>query len=115
MSLCCDYNAGMLTQVVSFERMTLVSDGAGGQTQTWTAISGAPTRAHVKAVSGSERFNFNRINADIRYKITCRYSSALRESDSVVFRGIRHNIRFIDNVEMADKWLEMAVEAGVAS
>jgi len=112
---CCDMNAGMLKQVVSFERPTKASDGAGGFTETWAAISGAPDRAHFKALSGAERFASDRIEATTRNRIAVRYFAGLKESDRVVIRSRAYNIRFIDNIEMRDMWLQIDLDGGRAT
>lgn len=112
---CCDMNAGMLSEPVTFQRRTLTSDGAGGQTETWATVTGAPSRAHVRPVSGSERYASNRTEAIVRLRLVTRYSTALREGDRVQIRGKVHNIRFLDNVEFANKWLQIDVDGGVAA
>lgn len=112
---CCDMNTGMLREPVTFQRMTRTSDGAGGQTQSWATLSGAPTRAHVRAASGSERFSHDRVEATVKLKLTTRYSSAITEADRVLIRGRAHNIRFLNNLEFRNQWLEIGVDGGVAS
>lgn len=107
-------NSGKLKEPVTFQRKTLTSDGAGGMTQSWATVSGAPTRAHVMPVSGSERYASDRVEATVRLRLVVRYTSALRESDRVQIRNRLHNIRFIDNVEFANKWLQIDVDGGVA-
>lgn len=111
---CCDIHAGMLREPVEFQRAAKVSDGAGGYTKTWAAISGAPTKAMVKAISGSERFASDRVEATTRWRATVRYWDGLKESDKVVIRSRSYNIRFINNVELADKWLTIDLDGGVA-
>lgn len=111
---CCDMNAGKLKEPVTFQRKTLTSDGAGGQTQSWATISGAPSRAFVMPSSGSERYASDRVEATVRLRLVVRYTTALRESDRVQIRGRVHNIRFIDNIEFANKWLQIDVDGGVA-
>jgi len=111
---CSDLNAGVLSEVVSFQRETVTSDGMGGSSKTWEAISGAPTRAGVKAASGLERAQADRTNAIVKFKVTCRYFSGLREGDSVVIRSKRHNITFINNIDLADRWLLIDCDGGVA-
>lgn len=112
---CCDYTAGMLKEPVTFQRETLVSDGAGGTTSTWATISGAPTRGFLKAMSGSERWASARVEANVTLRLVVRYFAGLREGDRVQVRGEAANIRFINNVEFADKWLEIDLQAGVAT
>lgn len=108
-------NSGMLREPVTFQRMTRTADGAGGQTQTWATISGAPTRAHVRMASGSERFAHDRVEATVKLKLTTRYTSALTEADRVLIRGKAHNIRVLNNLEFRNEWLEIGVDGGVAS
>lgn len=114
MAKCCDYNSGLLKTSVAFERATKTANGSGGYTEAWGAISGSQSRAYVKAMSGSERYASDRVEATARYRVVCRYFSGLLESDSIVINSRRHNIRFIDNIEYADKWLSIDVDQGVA-
>jgi SPP1 family predicted phage head-tail adaptor len=111
----CDINSGMLREPVTFQRQTRTTDGAGGQTQTWATISGSPSRAYVTAASGSERYLHDRVEATVRLKLVTRYNSGLLESDRVLIRGKAHNIRFINNIEFRNQWLEILVDGGVAS
>lgn len=111
---CCDMNAGKLREPVTFERRSLTADGAGGQTETWASVSGAPSRAFVTNVGGAERYASDRVEATVRVRLVTRYTSILRESDRVKIRDRVHNIRFIDNIEFADKWLQIDVDGGVA-
>jgi len=110
---CCEYSAGMLRTPVQFQRLARVSDGAGGFTQTWQAIAGAPTRAQVKSMSGNERFASARVEATATHKVTIRHFAGLTEADAVVFDGKRANIRFINNVEQRDRWMVLDVQTGV--
>jgi SPP1 family predicted phage head-tail adaptor len=108
-------NSGKLKEPVTFQRRTLTSDGAGGQTESWATISGAPMRAHVTPTSGAERFRSDRVEATVRLRLVVRYVSGLLESDRVQIRNRVHNIRFIDNIEFANKWLQIDVDGGVAT
>jgi SPP1 family predicted phage head-tail adaptor len=112
---CCEFHAGRLKEPVTFERRTLTSDGAGGQTETWAKITGSPSYAAVLPVSGSERYASDRTEAIVRLRLVVRYTSDLLESDRVKIRGKVHNIRYLDNIEFADKWLQIDVDGGVAA
>ena len=114
MKCCSDINAGMLRTIVQFQRLTRVPDGAGGATQTWANLAGAPTRAHVKSLSGSERFASARVEATATHRITVRYFAGLTEADRVVFGGRASNIRFINDLEQRNRWLVLDVQTGVA-
>lgn len=112
---CCDYTAGMLKHSITFQRETLVGDDAGGTTSTWAAIVSAPTRGFIKAMSGNERWASARVEATASYRLVVRYFPNLMEKDRVLFRDRAHNIRFVNNVEFADKWLEIDLSEGVAT
>jgi SPP1 family predicted phage head-tail adaptor len=110
---CCEYSASMLRTPVQFQRLVRTADGAGGFTQTWRNLQGAPTRAQVKSMSGNERFASARVEATATHKVTIRYFAGLTEADAVVFGGRRANIRFINNVEQGDRWMVLDVQTGV--
>jgi SPP1 family predicted phage head-tail adaptor len=114
MKHCGKYHAGQLREPVLFERLTRVSDGMGGATETWAAIAGAPTRGFVKAVSGFERLASDRQDATTRLRLVTRYKAGLREADRVKIRGRLHQIRFINNLDFANDWLEIDLDGGVA-
>jgi head-tail adaptor len=112
---CCDITAGMLTTTVAFERQGAATNVSGDILPgAWAAITGSPTRARVKAASGMERGQVQRTDAVVALKVTVRYVDGLRDSDSVVIRGRRHNITFLDNLEFANKFLVISVDGGVA-
>ena len=102
---CSKYNAGMLNEVVDIQRATRTSDGAGGFTTVWGTLVGSPTRASVKALSGAERFASERV---------VRYFDGLLESDLIAIRGLAYNIRFINNMDLADRWLVIDLDGGKA-
>lgn len=112
---CCDMNSGMLREPVTFERSAKTPDGAGGFTEVWGAIAGSSARAHVKAMSGSERWASDRTEARSSWRIVVRYFSDLWESDRVVIRGRAYDINFINNVELRDRWLEIDLRLGEAT
>jgi SPP1 family predicted phage head-tail adaptor len=105
----------MMREPVQFQRLTRTSDGAGGYTEAWAAVSGAPVRAMVKAMSGRERWSSQRIEASSTHRVVVRYFDGLREGDRVEIRGEVGNLRFVNNVGYADRWLEIDVEMGVAT
>jgi len=114
-SKCCDITSGMLKEPVTFQRETLTADGSGGTTSAWATIAGAPTRGMVKAISGSERWASARVEANASWRVTVRYFAGLSERDRVVIRGEAYNVRFVNNLELADKWLVIDLSAGVAT
>jgi len=100
---------------VTFQRETATAGVAGTLTKAWATVSGAPTRAHVRGMSGREERTGDRTDAVARLRVVVRYSAALREGDRVLIRTRAHNITRIDNVEFRNQWLEIDAEAGVAT
>lgn len=116
MVTCCSkYKATDLNEPVTFERVTQTPDGAGGFTEAWATISGAPTRAMVKPMSGREVWASMRVEARSTVMVVTRYFAGLKEGDRVVIGGENHNIRYIRDVDLAKRWLEINAEGGVAS
>lgn len=111
---CCKYTAGDLREPVTFQRVTRTADGAGGWTETWAAISGAPVKAKVRQLSGGEVFRFNRTDAAVELMVVTRWVDGLTAADRVLIRSRAHNIRVLNNVDFADQWLETGVSGGVA-
>ena len=115
MGLCCDYSSGLLREAVTFQRETATAGTAGTFTKAWATVSDAPTRAHVRGLSGREERTGDRTDAVARLRVVVRYSAALREGDRVLIRTRAHNITRIDNVEFRNQWLEIDADAGVAT
>lgn len=104
----------VLRTVVQFERNTPTVKLTGGQQESWAAVSGAPTRAHVKASSGRHGYREGRTEHETRYRVTTRYFEGIQEGDRVLIQGRYHRINFINNVDFANRWLEIDVSGGVA-
>ena len=114
---CCKpskYNGRDLSETVVFERVTNATDDYGARVQAWAKIADAPTRAMVKPMSGRERWASERTEATANYRVVTRYNNTITEKDRVLIRGRPCNIRFIANVDMNDRWLEIDVEMGAA-
>jgi SPP1 family predicted phage head-tail adaptor len=111
---CCDINAGMLRTPVTFQRKTRTPNGSGGFTDTWSTLANSATRAHVKSLSGFERLQQDRVNAETKLRLVCRYFAGLRPDDRVLIEGRAHNIRFVNDVEFRKRWFEIDLDGGVA-
>lgn len=115
MAKCCDMHSGKLRTRIEFQRKTRLPDGAGGFSETWSKISGAPEYAYARAVSGSERYASDRVEARTKVRVTVRYFDGLRDDDRVVINGDAHNITFINNVDFRGRWLEIDLAGGAAT
>ena len=115
MAACCSkYNARMLSEPVEFQQRTQVSDGAGGFSETWAAVPGAPTRAYVRQLSSGEQWASQRTEGRSSHMIVVRYNAAVNETMRAVIRGREYNLEPPNNVELADRWLEIKARLGVA-
>lgn len=112
---CCDMTSGMLGTPITVQRSTKTSDGAGGFTETWASLAGAPSRAFVRTVSGREVFANDRTEARPSLRIVTRYNASIIEADRIVIRGKAYNITALNNMEFQDKWLEIDLSGGVAT
>jgi len=112
---CCKYSAGKMREPVTFQRMGAATNVDGNVVSgSWATIAGAPERGMVRPLSGYESSQAQRLGAEVKLLIVVRYTDAIAEADSVLIRGLRHNIRYIKNVDFANKWLEIDVQGGVA-
>jgi SPP1 family predicted phage head-tail adaptor len=103
----------MLNTLISIERSSKTDDGAGGFTESWVRLRGSAKRALVKSFSGREQWSGERVEARTALRIVCRYTDNILQTDRVVISGKRYDIVAMNNVEFADKWLEIDLAGGV--
>jgi len=103
----------MLREPLTIQRKLAVSDGMGGQAIQWIDLT--TVRAYVKPLSGREAVQAMQLQASITHRIYMRYKADLTPADRLVMRGQPLQIRSVINVEMRNRWLELACDAGVAT
>ncbi len=113
MSKCCQYMPGMLREPIEVQEQVETSIGGGATDITWQTKF--TTQAHMKPLSGNERLYAERLDATTRNRLVMRYRPDLVESDRVVIRGRQFQIRFINNVEYRNRWLEVDLDGGQAT
>jgi len=104
----------------NFERLTPISDGAGGYTQTWSSIPGL-SAAYVgliamgtgQKMSGSERYQSQRIEAVSSWQVWGKGLEDIKEADRVVIGGVTYQIHFVNNIEERGVWTVLDVGKGV--
>lgn len=107
------YSAGELDQRVTFTRVVLTPDGAGGHTSVYTPFS--TVWALVKPLSARERSAFGGIEASGIYRCVIRNRQDLREDDTLVWLGQSWNIRAILQAGTRPAFLELQIQRGVAT
>ena len=110
---CCQITSGMLREPLTVQRKAAVSDGMGGQTVTWVTLY--TLRGHVSPLSGREALQAMQLQDSITHRVYVRYRSDLKPSDRLLMRGQPMQIRAALNLEMRDRWLELACDSGVAT
>ena len=110
---CCNVQAGMLREPVEFQSQVKTDIGGGATTITY--VKRVSLRGHFKPMSGNERLYSERIDATTRNRLIIRYRTDLLESDRVIVRSRAYQIRFINNLEFRNKFLEIDLDGGVAT
>ena len=110
---CCDLTAGKLREPLTIQRKLAVSDGMGGESIQWITL--ATIRGDVRPLSGREAVQAMQLQASLTHRIYIRYRADLTPADRLVMRGQPLQIRAIVNVEMRNRWLELACDSVVAT
>lgn len=115
MKACGKYSAGDLREIVAIEAKTRTADGMGGFTVTWATVSGAPTRAMVKAAPGSERWGAMRQVPGNGYRMVTRYFSTATGAQRVTWKAKEYAVLGVVDPDGRGEWLEWALTDGGAS
>ncbi len=113
MTRCCDITAGDLRTLIQIQRLTRVSDGYGGATETWQDDPPEGVWARVKTLTGTEAWEAERIQpgnlkkAIIRFRGDSYGAPYYTASDRVIIRGREHAILAVSDMEEAQTWLEI--------
>lgn len=106
---------GAMDQQITFQRFTETSDGAGGSTQAWLNLPvNGTVWAAVKAKSGRESMNENRMTAVFVTVFTIYHRTDISELDRIVWNGENYNIRAILRTSGREMRLQIEAERGVA-
>lgn len=105
----------LLWSTGTFERNGRTSDGAGGYTNAWAAISGASgVSVGLMAMSGQERWASQRREAISAWRAWCKPIDGLLESDRLVIDGRAYNIHFVNDIEQRGIWQVLDLSLGTA-
>lgn len=107
---CCDLKSGDLRHLIDIQRAAKVRDASGGYATSWSSQS--QPHAKIKPISGNERWQAMKTEANITHKMYIRYESGLLPSDRIVFDSRTFQIKAIINLEERNKWLEISAIEG---
>lgn len=83
--------AGDLDRRITIQQLTLIPDGGGGSTESWTDL--ATVSAKVTQQSGREFLQASAVRTERAVLFTIRYRADLTTGNRVVYDGIDHDIR----------------------
>ena len=116
---CSKIKAGDLKHPIVIERKTSTRDSMGGFTDVWASIG--TTKAKIKPLSGSEKWQAMRISPQARFKVTIRFrgdsdgNPFYVAADRVLYRNHYYAIESSINVEMDSRFLELTIVEGMKS
>lgn len=110
---CCEMTAGKLRSVAVLSRRDDVVLPGGSREKVYQEY--ATVRCQLISASGREVQYADRLDAQTSNRMVMRYRDYVTESDRVEIDGRTYNIRFINNVEQRNRWLEIVLDGGVAA
>ncbi len=97
---------------ITFETQARVSDGMGGFTTTWSALSDS-SWAKITPLSGYERLKAEQQQSNITHKIIIRYRSDLAAEQRIKYGTREFAIKYFLNFdEGKNKFLEISAVEG---
>lgn len=121
MTKCCDITAGDLRTLIYIHRLTRVSDGYGGATESWAADPTGGVWARVRTLTGTEAWENSRVipgnlkKAVIRFRGDSAGAPYYTAADKVFIRGREYGILAVSDLEERQQWLELYLQEGRAS
>jgi SPP1 family predicted phage head-tail adaptor len=110
-----DVRASDLDQRITIKREVTTPDGSGGFNSTWIDV--VSVWASARPMSGREREQAQRLNAQSNYIFTVRDSAirvnSIDERDVIYWHGVTFNIRHIPDKARA-RFVEIEAERGTA-
>lgn len=104
-------NIGHLRHRVTFQRATVTTNTLGENVQTWSDL--VTTHARVEPLAGKERFAAMQQQAEVDYRVLCRYQAALADlapDDRVLFAGQVFDVRAVINTDERNIELQVFVK-----
>lgn len=83
----------IMTETVFIQRLSRISDGAGGWTEVWQSV--AQTKGRVATEGGNEVEKGGRITATIHYLISLPANVEIKQDDRLQIGGIQYEITAI--------------------
>ena len=106
---------GKMDQRITFKAESRNEDGLGGAVKGWVNVDVNPTVwASVKAKTGGERYDIDRVDAEAGYIFTIRNRADVDERNVIEWNGRRFNIRFVRQLANRPLYMDIEADQGVA-
>lgn len=105
------YDAGELDQKIQILRLIKVEDGYGGF-ETEESVFIPSLWAKIKPNSGGETYAYEQVTEVETVTFVIRYREDILQTDIIVWRGVKFNIRNIPSINFRSTWLEITAEKG---
>ena len=89
--------SGRLDEVVTFKSLATTTDSMGATVETWSTMTGVPTRAEYIPLRGLEQVEAGKLESDMVFKLRIRRSSSITPGCRVVVRGVTAKITGIED------------------
>lgn len=93
---------GDLRHEISLERRSLIDDGAGGLTETWSSY--ASVWGHVESNSDAEQFRSEQTQFKRGFRIRIRFRDDILPDDRIVYDDVVLNILSIADPKGLKRW-----------
>jgi SPP1 family predicted phage head-tail adaptor len=107
--------AGLLRDRITFKQKVETADGQGGHSAAWVAQF--TVWGSFRPARGREQIEAGRLESSVEGTMRVRSSSDTQriEADWIaVLDGVDYNIRWVTNPDRHSRFLELAVQRGVA-
>ncbi|MHC1749469.1 MAG: phage head closure protein [Cellulosilyticaceae bacterium] len=99
---------GKLNKRITIQRDSQIVNDEGYSVVEWKDIT--TIWASIKNLHGTEFFQAQQANSRATCKFTIRYIQELDTSMRIVYNGSNYNILYIDNIDEANRYLEILAE-----
>jgi head-tail adaptor len=103
-------DASELREWIAIFQMELLPDGQGGAIEKVPADLVADIPAKVRQPSGGQVWASDQVGDRVRYEITIRWDPGITTAYRVMWRDQFFDIVTPNNLESADKWLQLTCE-----
>ncbi len=102
-------------QTATFNRLTRISDGAGGYSETYAPVAGLDgVSVGLVAMSGYETWASMRVEAQSKWQLWVKTDVEITEVDTVTIGSRTYNVTFVNDVEKRGIWQVVELDGGVA-